>query len=286
MSARVRVLSAEKYLSLIAAKTPLVTLDCSWYPAGKDGHAEYKAEHIRGARYFDFNELKTESPYPHMLPRDFPEFAAAAGRLGVRRSDHIVVYDHATYLSAPRVAWLLATFGHPNVFLLDNYRAYKQLGGEVASGESPAVEPTQYLPAGEPAPSVAPWLEFDDVLSLVESEAPVNIIDARGAERFSGAQPEPRPGVQSGHIPGSKKIPFSSVVDEHGHFKTGDELRALLAAQHVDPSKRTVILCGSGVTAVVVKTALDESLGTNAEIYDGSWAEWGQRAPAKFVVKG
>lgn len=289
MSAKIKLLTAEKYISLIGKIPGLVTLDCTWYPAGKDGYQEYRKEHINGAHYFPFTEIKTESPYPHMMPRNFSEFAASVSKLGIRQTDHIVVYDQATYLSAPRAAWIFATFGHKDIYLLDNYPRYKSLGGSLASGETPTIQPVNYLPDdGHEPSSIGNWLQYEDMLNIVKSgevSTKYNVIDARSADRFSGASEEPRPGIQSGHIPGSANIPFPNVVDKEGHFKSPAEIEELFKLKSLDPKKPSIVLCGSGVTACVVKTAIDNAFGQSAEIYDGSWSEWGKRAPSELIVQ-
>lgn len=287
MSARIKIISAEQYLKLLKQRVPsLVTLDCTWYPSGKDGYQQYEQEHIAGARYFHFTEVKTESKYPHMMPKNFEEFNYTISKQGIKQSDLVVVYDQATYLSAPRAAWLLSTFGHPEVFLLDNYKEYKKLGGLTESGPSPAVPASEYA-SKNATPVLGKWLNFEDIVKLLESgeASAYNIIDARGSGRFTGAEPEPRPGIQSGHIIGSKNIPFADVVDEDGHFKSKSELQKLFESRGVDSQKPSIILCGSGVTACVVKAAADEAFGGSADIYDGSWSEWGQLAPSNFIEK-
>lgn len=289
MSAKIKIVSAEKYLSLIKSIPGLVTLDCTWYPANKDGYKEYVKEHINGARYLPFTKIKTESPYPHMMPKNFSEFSSSVSKFGIRQTDYIVVYDQATYLSAPRAAWIFATFGHKDIYLLDNYQTYKRLGGSLASGETPLAQPVDYLGKGGREPSsVGNWLQYDGIVNIVKSgqvSTKYNVIDARPAGRFSGAIEEPRPEIQSGHIPGSKNIPFPDVVDGQGHFKSPTDMETLFKAKGLDPNKPSIVLCGSGVTACVVKTAIDNAFGQSAEIYDGSWSEWGKRAPAELIEK-
>ena len=101
------------------------------------------------------------------------------------------------------------------------------------------------------------------------------IIDARSAERFRGDAPEPREGLRAGHIPGSKNVPYGSLLDGDGTMKSADEMRAIFKAAGVDLSKPAITSCGSGVTAAILCLALERMGKTDYALYDGSWTEWG-----------
>lgn len=101
------------------------------------------------------------------------------------------------------------------------------------------------------------------------------ILDARSAPRFRGEVPEPRPGLRSGHIPGSKNIPFATVLNSDGTMKAPADLRAVFEAAGVDLSKPAITSCGSGVTAAILSLALERIGHRNHSLYDGSWSEWG-----------
>ena len=116
--------------------------------------------------------------------------------------------------------------------------------------------------------------DLSDMTALVNDKS-ATILDARSPARFAGSAPEPREGVRSGHIPGAHNVPYAQVVNDDGTLKSRDELHALFEAAGVDPHKRVVTSCGSGITACVLALALAETGHLRNSVYDGSWAEWG-----------
>ena len=113
-----------------------------------------------------------------------------------------------------------------------------------------------------------------DVLAIVASDAE-QLLDARGAGRFTGAEPEPRPGMPSGHIPGSRNLPFGRMLKPDGTFRDEAGLRAAFAEAGIDPARPFVASCGSGVTANSLIFAAHLLGGDGGKLYDGSWSEWG-----------
>ncbi|MBV7433849.1 hypothetical protein KRX19_02325 [Cardiobacteriaceae bacterium TAE3-ERU3] len=112
-------------------------------------------------------------------------------------------------------------------------------------------------------------------LSASSQQIGSKIVDARSHERFLGIIPEPRQGLQSGHIPTAINIPFISVL-EHGHYKTKSELHELFTAQAINTNDNVYFYCGSGVTACIVLLAALEAGINKVSLYDGSWSEWGR----------
>ena len=251
----------------------LAIVDGSWHlpSANRKGRAEYLAAHIPGAVFFDIDLIADQtSGLPHMLPSP-QAFAQAVGALGIRESDDIVVYDGAGLFSAPRVWWTFRVFGARRVFILDGgFPTWEREGRPVEAGE----------PARAPVPFAAS-LDGSAVKTAAEVAAALQegsavVIDARPADRFRGEAPEPRPGVRSGHMPGSRNLPFPAVVED-GRLASPEKIKAALAAAGVDTAKPLITSCGSGVSAAILALALD-SVGTPITgLYDGSWAEWGSR---------
>ncbi len=114
---------------------------------------------------------------------------------------------------------------------------------------------------------------------MAASNAGDQIVDARGAARFTGEAPEPRAGLKSGHIPGSRSLPFDKLI-ENGALKSDAELEKAIREAGIDPSRPVITSCGSGVTASVLALALDTIGARKVALYDGSWSEWGGRDDA------
>lgn len=269
----------------ISTAPRIIPICASWFlpndPQKRTGLQVFKEQRIPRARFFDLDAVKDhDSSYPHMLPTA-EDFAKAMEQMGIRRDDEVVVYDSKELgiFSAPRVGWTFKVFGHPNVHLLNNFRLWVDQGyptesGEVGDGES---ETSKY-----PVPSVNPDMvvKFGEVKDIAkdygkEGSDGIQILDARPKGRFAGSDPEPRPGLSSGHIPGSLSMPHSELLDQAtGALLPGEELVKVFERKGLDPEKPIISSCGTGVTAAVIDAALREADFGKAEdrrLYDGSW---------------
>ena len=257
-----------QWLAQHLGEPDLVVVDSSWHmpSTGRNGRENYRASHIPGARYLDIDEISdTSNSAPHMLPTA-EDFASAMERLGIGREDRIVVYDNSPTRTAARGWFMLRHFGADKVAILDG-----GLGKWLSEGR-----PTE---SGDPAPRQArfdPGERGNDVVAKQDvfgSQAP--ILDARGKGRFEGAEPEPRPGLAAGHIPGARNLPFAELYREDGRLKSIDELRRLFDEAGIDPERPFVATCGSGVTANCLIFAAHLLGNDDTLLYDGSWSEWG-----------
>jgi thiosulfate/3-mercaptopyruvate sulfurtransferase len=246
----------------------LTIVDSSWHmPAsGRSGRDEYLASHIPGARFLDIDELSDRSnPAPHMLP-SASDFASAMGRLGIGSGDRIVVYDNSPIRTAARGWFMLRHFGARQVAILDG--GFQKWLAERRPTES-----------GEPPQRRARFdaEERDEVATKEQILAGVAspLLDARGKARFEGSEADPRPGIAAGHIPGAANLPFSSLYDDDGRFRSTEEIRRLFAEAGIDPARPFTASCGSGVTANSLLFAAHLLGNDGARLYDGSWSEWG-----------
>lgn len=249
-------------------ESDLVVVDSSWFmpSSGRSAHAEYLAAHIPGARFLDIDAVRDHAnPAPHMLP-SAAEFAAAMERIGVGSGDRIVVYDNSPLRTAARGWFMLRHFGANDVAILDGgFQKWTAEGRPSQSGE-PAQRDARFKPH-----------EGDEVVTKQQlfSGTGIALLDARGKARFEGSEPDPRPGVAAGHIPGARNLPFSALYEEDGTFKPAGVIRRLFDEAGTDPAQPFVATCGSGVTANSLIFAA-HLLGNRAtRLYDGSWGEWG-----------
>ena len=255
-------------------------VDASWYlpPMGRDQRLEFETAHIPGAVFFDQDEIVEPGiDLPHALPSP-GVFAGHATRLGLSNSDTIVFYDGLGMFAAPRVWWMLRVMGAENVFVLDGGFDRWKLAERPVTDEIPDHPPGHF----EARFKETAVTRLDQMLRIVDTRA-MQIADARPNSRFTGEEPEPRPGLRSGHMPGARSVPVTSLSRD-GELKSLSELRTVFEAAGIDLSAPVVTTCGSGVTAAALAMAL-ESLGqTSLSVYDGSWTEWSGLKDAPVVT--
>jgi thiosulfate/3-mercaptopyruvate sulfurtransferase len=258
-----------------------IVLDATLPPVGVtppiDTHARYLTNHIPGAIFFDIEELSDHgTPLPHMLPT--PEaFSHSMSTLGIADNATIVIYEQEGVFSAPRAWWTLRTFGAQNIYILDGGLRAWTAGGL----------PTESGPIQRPPATFHATLNHEAVISLTQLKDQLathqQILDARSAARFNGTAPEPRPGLNSGHMPGATNIPFTELVED-GRLKPTDKLQQIFAAKKIDLHQPITTTCGSGVTAAVIALALEVVGAQNVSLYDGSWTEYAQQ-PDSIIEK-
>lgn len=237
----------------------------------RDAAAEHEAARIPGALFMDLGSLRDpDTDLPMMLP-DPAAFAARMEALGIGADNRIVLYDNSPHHTAARAWWMLRLFGATEVALLDGgLSKWRAEGRETRSGRENA-HPTSFRAAFDPRPVRC----LDQMRANLSSTAE-QVVDARSAARFSGAEPDPRPDTAAGHIPGSINLPYGRLFNPDGTWKRGDALRAAFIDAGVDLDRPTVATCGSGITAAVLAFGA-HLLGREMAIYDGSWSEWGSR---------
>ena len=275
-------LVSTEWLAAHLGDSRVKVVDASTYlpNAGRDAAEEYRAGHIPGAVFCDLGWISDEmAPYPHTLP-SAAVFAQRMGSLGIDTRDAIVVYDASGQnFSAPRLWWMVRTFGHDRVAVLDGgLRKWVNDGHAIDT-----VVPVSAAATFDAHLDSARVRDIHAMRANLETRRE-QVVDARSKGRFEGSEPEPRVGVRSGHIPHSVNIHYARLVHEDGTLRSANELRGIVRDAGLDITQPLVASCGTGVTACAVILALDVIGVSNAAVYDGSWTEWGSMRDTPVAI--
>jgi thiosulfate/3-mercaptopyruvate sulfurtransferase len=252
----------------------IIVLDASFHlpGSGRDAAEEFREAHIPGALFFDIEEISdSASSLPHMLPA--PEkFSSRVRKMGIGDGMRVVVYDKTNMSGAARAWWMFRVMGFKDLAVLNGgFGKWQAEGWAVQSGEARR-RTERHFTARMNSGLVR---DLGDVVRLMKTGT-MQIVDARAAGRFAGTDPEPRQVPRLGHIPGSKNVPFTGLLNQDGTMRAPNDIKAIFAASGVDAAKPVVASCGSGVTACVIALALATTGNEIAAVYDGSWAEWSE----------
>ena len=260
-------------------------LDGSWHlpTMARDPATEFLEAHIPGAAFFDIDSIcDPHSSLPHMLPS--PEhFARDVSALGVGNDSHVVAYDTVGLYSAARVWWMLRVFGHQRVSILAGGLPRWRVEGHPVESGTATIAPGSFWARARDDTLVR---SFEQVRAILGTGS-AQIVDARAAARFTGEDPGPRPDLPRGHIPGSRNVPFSAVLDDdEAALSDAAAIRRAFEDAGVDPARPVIATCGSGITACTLALALAAIGAEQVAVYDGSWTDWGSRADAPVESGG
>ena len=260
----------------------IVVFDATKYlpNEAKDGRAEFLRAHVPGARFFDIDQIADlDTDLPHMVPAP-GRFARLMATLGVSNGSRIVFYDQKGLASAARGWWLMGVFGHDHAAVLDGgLPKWLREGRPTQDGEAVTPAPGRFRPDFR----ASHVRGIGDMLRNAQTRSE-QVLDARAAGRFTGAVPEPRAGMRSGHIPGSVNLPYTDLLHDDGRFRPAAEIRERFRSAGVDDARPLITSCGSGVTACILTLGLRIAGLPEGAVYDGSWTEWGGRSDTPIEV--
>jgi len=275
-------LVSTNWLAAHLAQSHLRIADASWYlpQAGREPRAEYETAHIPGAVFFDIDAISDRATdLPHMLP-DPITFASAMRKLGIGDGDVVVFYDGTGIYSAPRALWMMRAMGHDKCAVLDGgFPKWRREGRAVDSSPPPVSARTHFTPHLR-SESIRDFTVMRDNLRTGAEQ----VVDARSPARFRGEEPEPRPGVRSGHMPGAINVYYAEMLTPEGTLRPAGELKRIFADRGVNLESPVVTSCGSGITAAIVSLALEIAGAKRIALYDGSWSQWGAHADAPVEI--
>ena len=267
------ILVSTDWLAAELGKPDLCILDASLFLPGtpRDPRAEFEAAHIPGAAFMDLPTLNDpDDPTPGMLPPD-TLMTQRAQALGINTDSRVIVYDNSPTHSAARGWWMVRLYGlGASAAILDG--GLPKWVAEGRATQSGPVTPATGNAIARRAPGQV-RTKADLIANLASHDA--QVLDARGAGRFTGEEAEPRPGMASGHIPGSRNLPSAALFNPDNSMKTGDDLRQLLQDAGIELDRPVITTCGSGVTAAILLAGLEMLGNRDVTLYDGSWSEWG-----------
>lgn len=283
MAIHSNLISTEE-LQLLIGRSNVRIVDCRFDLSDPlAGRRAYRDQHIPGAVFADLDEDLSAPVAPdtgrHPLP-DAEGFAETLGRLGIRNSTDVVVYDDGGGPLAARTWWLLRWLGHERVRLLDGgYQRWTVENRPLASGDE-VVTVARFSPRPHPERI----LTTQELIGNFDSIEELNLIDARDAARFCG-EVEPIDPV-SGHIPGTSNLPYTVSLRDDGAWKSRAELESLWReVLGTDKQTAWAVMCGSGVTACHLAVSATQVGYREPRLYVGSWSEW-IRDPARPIGLG
>ncbi len=268
-------LSAKEVNELKESKQNIVIFDSSYFlpNTGINAIDEYNKEHIENAIFFDIDKISDpNNDLPHMFPSK-DTFETQMRDLGLNNNDIVIIYDNSPLLSSARCWFLLRYFGHKEIFILSGgIRAWKENGFkttnevlEIAHGNFKATEKNKNL-----------LIKIEEMENISDNKS-LPILDARSFERFSGSGKEPRPNLESGHIPNSSNLPASKLLDKNGNLISKSNFKNLIHDLNLNENEKVITTCGSGVSACVLALSYYRIGNPNIPIYDGSWSEWASK---------
>ena len=269
--ARPELLATPEWLAENIGRPGFGVLDVRWRPDGS-GRKLYASGHVPGATYLDWRaDLVEEEDDSDVLLMAGPQrVVETLKRAGIGNGMAAIIYDDLGISYAARAWWTLRVYGLESVRLLmgglDGWRAL----GQPVSTAAELRPPTSFTPHLQSRLRLA----AADVRQLLDSPG-VQLLDARTPSEFAGHAGASR---RLGHIPGAVNLPAAAAADPRtGRFRPAEDLRALLRKAGVNPRQRLICYDSAGLGACKLAFALTLIGCDEVSVYDGGWAEWGDR---------
>jgi thiosulfate/3-mercaptopyruvate sulfurtransferase len=245
---------------------------------------------IAGARRVDWQALLWDDERRALASRERLEERLAD--LGVQPGDAFVVYGDPVQFGTYAV-WALEVAGVTGAVLLDGgaegWRA-PAVGGAVAAsangaGQNGGAVEAAGVVGARPTAEIQATADdrvCRDAVAAAIDDPDIAIVDARSDEEYAGERVSPpefpvdHGAAVAGRVPGALHLPYRDLLDEHGRFRSADEINARVEEAGVEPGQRVVIYCRLGHRATLTWFALRQIAGRDdVQVYDGSWTEWG-----------
>lgn len=280
----IKTIVSTEWLAMHLGEPDLRLVDATWrvlHPVGasvtswavSSPRVAFTQAHIPGAVFFDLDEIAdTEASLPQTLP-PAEQFERFISELGIGNGDYVIVYGTYNLIASARVWWMFRVFGHERVAVLDGGFPKWQAEGRPLESNTPTPTPRRFT-AHCRRGLVA---DLERVRANLTSQR-AQVLDARSPGRFAGVEPERRPGLRGGHIPGSLNLPYERLFEtENGTLLPPEALQRTFDAVGLDVARPVITTCGTGVSAAVLALGLHAIGNRTAAVYDGSWTEWGGR---------
>ena len=252
-------------------------IDASWHLVkNRNAIEEYNKEHIENAIFFDLDKNSNQEKnlsHGHFLP-SIENHEKSISEMGILNNDRIIIYCYSDLISSCRAWFQFLYFGHnPKLVSVLNGGMKKwKLENRKVTNLKTKITPSKYK-----AKKNSNMIKIKSQIEENIKKKEFTVLDARSKNRFLGLEPEPRPGIKSGSIEGSKSLPLSEIVNKKNNtFLDKKELKNIFDLKGINTNK-IVMSCGSSVSASSLSLAYsiinDDYM---PKIYIGSWTEYGK----------
>jgi thiosulfate/3-mercaptopyruvate sulfurtransferase len=253
-------------------------IDCR-YAFDHDCRLDYDESHIPGAVYLNWDsELSDPNNAVAFMIAPPEQVKAVMERIGVGDDTKIVAYDQEGGHFASRVWLVLARYGHgEQLRILDGgWTAWTQEGRPVTSDPPAAVAPCSATFTLDPATYQPELIAGADDVLAASRDGSAKLLDVRRHSEYTGEEVRAKHG---GRVPGATWHFWQDNLNWDGdrRFNLPGSLAERAQSAGIGPDTPVITYCQGGVRAAHAAVALMLAGHENVRVYDGSWAEWGNR---------